>query len=187
MTREEAIKELKCYHREDGSVPEELTMAISALETDGDAISRRAAIDAVRAYATIWMEYTHDMTPDEIAQEALNSAKATMIQICEELPSAQPRTKCIAEIKISKEDLDELVAEKVEEIKAAQTEQRWIPCSERVPETEDKVLCQTVTKKGISNFVIGYYMKESNYWACGMNSNVIAWMPLPEPYKEEQP
>lgn len=55
-----------------------------------DLISRRAAIDAVRAYATIWMEYTHDMTTDEIAQEALNSAKATMIQICEELPSAQP-------------------------------------------------------------------------------------------------
>lgn len=41
-----------------------------------------------------------------------------------DIPSAQPRTKCIAEIKISKEDLDELVAEKVEEIKAAQPERK---------------------------------------------------------------
>lgn len=63
--------------------------------------------------------------------------------------------------------------------------QCWIPCSERLPETEDKVLCQTVTKKGIINFVIGYYIADSSCWVCGMNSNVIAWMPLPEPYKED--
>ena len=59
----------------------------------------------------------------------------------------------------------------------------WIPCSEAVPATEDKVLCQTITKKGVVNFVIGYYM-EKYRWVCGMNSNVVAWMPLPEPYEE---
>ena len=60
----------------------------------------------------------------------------------------------------------------------------WIPCNERLRENDDKILCCTVTKKGQRNIVIGYYMKEQVYWACGMNSNVIAWMPLPEPYKE---
>lgn len=61
---------------------------------------------------------------------------------------------------------------------------RWIPVEERMPDNEDKVLCCTETKRGDRNIVIGYYIKESGYWACGMNSNVIAWMPLPEPYKE---
>lgn len=59
----------------------------------------------------------------------------------------------------------------------------WIPVSERLPETDDKVMCCTETKKGNKNIVIGYYMDGA--WRCGMNSNVIAWMPLPEPYKGE--
>lgn len=59
----------------------------------------------------------------------------------------------------------------------------WIPVSERLPETEDKVMCCTETKKGNKNIVIGYYMDGA--WRCGMNSNAIAWMPLPEPYKGE--
>ena len=31
MTYKEAIAELKCYHREDGTVPEEIKLAITAL------------------------------------------------------------------------------------------------------------------------------------------------------------
>ncbi len=65
----------------------------------------------------------------------------------------------------------------------AMLNRRWIPCRDRLPEDDVKVLCQTMTKKGLASFVIGYHY--SNGWACGMNSNVIAWMPLPEPYKEE--
>lgn len=66
----------------------------------------------------------------------------------------------------------------------------WVPVPEvdplkgYLPETEDKVLCCTKTIRGNRNIVIGYFIKEHGYWACGMNSNVIAWMPLPEPYKE---
>lgn len=32
MTNKDAIRELKCYHREDGTVPEEITLAIKAFE-----------------------------------------------------------------------------------------------------------------------------------------------------------
>ena len=35
MTNREAVNELKCYHREDGTVPEEIVLAIKALERDG--------------------------------------------------------------------------------------------------------------------------------------------------------
>ena len=59
---------------------------------------------------------------------------------------------------------------------------KWIPVSwENLPEDESKVLCCTITKKGNKNIVIGYYSRELESWVCGMNSNVIAWMPLPEP------
>lgn len=66
----------------------------------------------------------------------------------------------------------------------------WVPVPDvdplkgYLPEDGKKVLCCTETKRGDRNIVIGYYITESHYWASGMNSNVIAWMPLPEPYKE---
>ena len=60
----------------------------------------------------------------------------------------------------------------------------WVPSDEMVPDEEVRVLCQTITKKGAINLVIGYYA--DGRWCCGMNSNVVAWMPLPEPYREER-
>ena len=62
---------------------------------------------------------------------------------------------------------------------------RWIPVTEALPTTDDKVLCCTMTKKGVPGIVIGYYLRGEHgcSWACGMNSNVVAWMPLPEPYE----
>lgn len=62
---------------------------------------------------------------------------------------------------------------------------RWIPVTETLPTTDDKVLCCTMTKKGVPGIVIGYYLRGEHgcSWACGMNSNVVAWMPLPEPYE----
>ena len=56
---------------------------------------------------------------------------------------------------------------------------RWISVKDRLPETNDHVLCCTVTKKESRNVIIGYYMDGA--WRCGMNSNVTHWMPLPEP------
>lgn len=60
----------------------------------------------------------------------------------------------------------------------------WIPVTERLPEKDEYVLCTTITAKGRRSVVRGYY--GGKVWVCGMNSNVIAWMPLPEPYKEDE-
>lgn len=70
---------------------------------------------------------------------------------------------------------------------------RWIPVNERVPDTIDDVL--------ISNgqyVLMGWYSRIDNHWLecnpdnyyepnCRLaNGFVKAWMPLPEPYKEEE-
>ena len=65
----------------------------------------------------------------------------------------------------------------------------WIPCSERLPDTDDHVLVTTINKRGDRRVVRAYYYRSDDYpgggaWAAGMNNNVIAWMPLPEPYRE---
>lgn len=61
----------------------------------------------------------------------------------------------------------------------------WIPCSERLPEYDyDTVLCVTDT-----NFwSVMVYTKEHGFRSADMdfNGEVIAWMPLPAPYKEER-
>ena len=63
----------------------------------------------------------------------------------------------------------------------------WIPVSERLPENDDHVLCTTVKKEGTAQVVRGYYDPAYRRWVSGMNSNVIAWMSMPEPWKCEEP
>ena len=55
----------------------------------------------------------------------------------------------------------------------------WLDVNHYLPKDERKVLCCTETKKGGRNLVIGYYHQGLQQWACGMNSNVVAWMDLP--------
>ena len=74
----------------------------------------------------------------------------------------------------------------------------WIPCSEMLPETDDDVLCwyeyriMQGTHEGEMNqkFEIGYYNKYFKRWggevSSGRDCKVIAWRPLPEPYKESE-
>lgn len=54
----------------------------------------------------------------------------------------------------------------------------WIPCSENTPEEEDYYLTTT-----IHNQVYCDYWNGVNFDRTEM---VVAWMPLPEPYKEER-
>lgn len=58
---------------------------------------------------------------------------------------------------------------------------QWIPVEERLPEKRDNYLC-TVECAGYRHRIIGHYNDPGWTNDCG-GRKVIAWMPLPEPYK----
>jgi len=180
MTNEEAIYQLKEINKEAHIYSDAVDMAIKALmeqskhdqntsskqpdletlgiktgETCADAISRQAAIDA-------FMKVTSDGDEAEWCKWVL-----------EQLPSVQP-------------------------------EQRWIPCSEMLPEEDVKVLITYRYKEGegdtshayidITTYGQMYFggnkVGDYKHWRepfeyFTSNYEVVAWMPLPEPYKGE--
>lgn len=69
---------------------------------------------------------------------------------------------------------------------------KWIPCSDRLPEEELKVIVSTKTeciRVGIYTKRYGFGMREGFICDDGFMyiNTANAWQPLPEPYKPEQP
>ena len=75
----------------------------------------------------------------------------------------------------------------------------WFPCSERLPDDDTVVLVAMDSKSRFAwedqRFIeFGKIDKErgwlwlnesgADYWADDWNDNIIAWMPLPQPYRE---
>lgn len=110
-------------------------------------------------------------------------------------------------ISIIREDWNAII----EALEAVPSEQQWIPCSERLPENTEPVNITWVNRKpepyyaDIKNkpfTATGHYHNGKWWWysavcqdyldeygKCEMDEmdrdiEVIAWMPLPEPYKE---
>ena len=73
----------------------------------------------------------------------------------------------------------------VQEAPSTEPEQKWIPVAERLPKDGERVLI--THRDGVS---FGWY--NGSYWERGAPTNhrpletVIAWMPLPEPYRGDQ-
>ena len=67
------------------------------------------------------------------------------------------------------------------------TKQRWIPVSERLPEEETTVLICTdqgdIDASRIFSYSDGTWEWFASSWCYG---EIIAWMPLPEPYIESE-
>lgn len=156
MTREQAIN----YLRSSGMSQEQIDAVVEALNPKGDLISRQDAIDAVEEIET-----------RRLKGELDNLTYAPTIKMLQSLPSAN----------------------------------QWIPCSERLPEEDTEVLISYRYKDGegdTSNVDIditsygqmyfgGNQVGNYKHWRAPFeyfesNYEVIAWMPLPEPWKGER-
>lgn len=67
----------------------------------------------------------------------------------------------------------------------ASADGEWIPCSERLPRQGQEVICQCRASiiKVLKLDADGDWYQDAEH--CYMRGFVIAWMPLPEPYREE--
>ena len=71
---------------------------------------------------------------------------------------------------------------------SADAVQGWIPCSERLPSKSGDYLCtipldadETYTE--VLTFHKGRFYEDDDEWGATYHDDVLAWMPLPKPYK----
>lgn len=83
--------------------------------------------------------------------------------------------------------------ELVKAIPSAENKGEWIPCSERLPKERQAVLCWAEsTADMLDAEFIGmldrgdwFLQSDANHLSFPHQYNVVAWMPLPEPYIAE--
>ena len=76
----------------------------------------------------------------------------------------------------------------IEQVNNMPTVPKWIPCSERLPNGQTEVIVSCLDDSGDTSFDYtgcGWCTNDGEYWIVDneINNYVIAWMPLPEPYK----
>ena len=85
---------------------------------------------------------------------------------------------CMENDRLMKTATKDEILRMIEDIPSAQPEQRWIPCSERLPEDSNFYI---VTRK---DFLVGFiWYSVFHGWEWDGQNNIIAWMTLPEPYE----
>ena len=79
----------------------------------------------------------------------------------------------------------------LETLSTAKPEQRWIPCSERLPEEGRRVIvydnertCIYIASYEANRYYRGSYWEDDEGLICDFEE-ISAWMPLPEPYRKE--
>ena len=90
--------------------------------------------------------------------------------------------------------LDEDMIERIKiGIKRLPSAQQWIPCSERLPEDDTLMLVNYIySRPDAGDIWIGWHEMENVWYIDGeahsseFGNEVIAWMPLPEPWMGEE-
>ena len=78
------------------------------------------------------------------------------------------------------------LADRLKELKRLRKQTRWISVSERLPEKGKQVLCCNQHGSVFTSAVTYTIKHEDKILAhFGHHYGVVAWMPLPEPYKAE--
>ena len=88
--------------------------------------------------------------------------------------------------------LDDAIAKYVTDglMELPSAEADWIPCSERLPDESGDYICtipldEEETYIDVLTFHKGRFYEDDDEWGATYHDDVLAWMPLPEPYRED--
>lgn len=132
----------------------------------------------------------NDLISRQIAIDALRAIKQGLWEIDIPSPTVPEYVEHHEQIKNMMEIVDGWI-KRIKEEPAVDAVPRWIPCSERLPKYGKTVLI-TNDKGNVSygRFRGVEFWREDgdSYWTWKKNTieHVLAWMPLPEPYREEE-
>ena len=135
-------------------------------QTNADAISRDEAVEAIRKAET-----------KECAEWSVKG-----------LPTVDPPVKCIAQIKVDTDELIERIKENYVIFDA-----KWTPCSEGLPDVDPRAMLSEevlgTDKNGYLRHVIldcsrRYSKPQFVTVEEAMAVDIIAWMPLPDPFEK---
>lgn len=161
MTKEEAIKQLKEYILGMNYMDDEAVwMAIKTLEAQpcDDCVSRQ-------------------VIKEQMIKYGFHAPDMTITEFVEALPFVTPKGVTVTDF-----------ADRCRECGKQKT--KWIPISRGLPKVAD---CYDVTRKSGSDLIVSSCYFDGINWHNGNWTNyernyvtdVVAWMPLPEPYKAE--
>ena len=79
----------------------------------------------------------------------------------------------------------------VEDIPSAEPERKWIPVTEALPKDMDRLLATIVRPNGSKrvrsgDYFKGYFMMDNGDTWNETDKEILAWMPLVEPYRGEK-
>ena len=103
-------------------------------------------------------------------------------EVCEKLAAYEDTVLDPEQLSV----IDEEYSKMAKELAELRQQNRWIPVSERLPDYNEEVL---ITNGKYVTIDTRYFLEntedgEAYTWDINGWDDVIAWMPLPEPYKE---
>lgn len=142
-----------------------------------DLIRREDAIKALGECPLNWtdtaeeIQAVHDWECHKAAIEAVPSATDEEFEWCHDCKEYDQEKHCCHR-------WTKVIRQTVEELKADRPKGEWIPCEERLPSKDGKYLI--VGRQGAVNILPYHDGMWYGRWG------VIAWMPLPKPYRERE-